>query len=72
MDSCHYVGFLQNQNGTSRVALSNCKGLVSTNVGRMHLFFLFIFKKNQKLTVTDTELELLKLDLPAEGLPMKM
>ncbi|XP_030197887.1 A disintegrin and metalloproteinase with thrombospondin motifs 6 isoform X2 [Gadus morhua] len=27
MDSCHYVGFLQNQNGTTRVALSNCKGL---------------------------------------------
>ncbi|CAL8278107.1 unnamed protein product [Merluccius merluccius] len=27
VDSCHYVGFLQNQNGTSRVALSNCKGL---------------------------------------------
>ncbi|KAG7274056.1 hypothetical protein CRUP_030778 [Coryphaenoides rupestris] len=27
VDSCHYVGFLENQNGTSRVALSNCKGL---------------------------------------------
>lgn len=29
LDNCHYVGFLQNQHGTSRVALSNCKGLVS-------------------------------------------
>ncbi|XP_037548481.1 A disintegrin and metalloproteinase with thrombospondin motifs 6 [Nematolebias whitei] len=27
VDSCHYVGFLQNQHGTTRVALSNCKGL---------------------------------------------
>ncbi|KAJ3605834.1 hypothetical protein NHX12_027878 [Muraenolepis orangiensis] len=27
VDSCHYVGYLQNQNATSRVALSNCKGL---------------------------------------------
>lgn len=29
VDNCHYVGFLQNQRGTTRVALSNCKGLVS-------------------------------------------
>lgn len=29
VDNCHYVGFLQNQHGTTRVALSNCKGLVS-------------------------------------------
>lgn len=29
VDHCHYVGFLQNQHGTTRVALSNCKGLVS-------------------------------------------
>ncbi|XP_072310458.1 A disintegrin and metalloproteinase with thrombospondin motifs 6 isoform X2 [Eucyclogobius newberryi] len=27
VDNCHYVGFLQNQYNTSRVALSNCKGL---------------------------------------------
>ncbi|XP_059895068.1 A disintegrin and metalloproteinase with thrombospondin motifs 6 [Gadus macrocephalus] len=27
VDSCHYVGFLQNQNATTRVALSNCNGL---------------------------------------------
>uniref|UniRef100_A0A3Q3FS98 ADAM metallopeptidase with thrombospondin type 1 motif, 6 n=1 Tax=Kryptolebias marmoratus TaxID=37003 RepID=A0A3Q3FS98_KRYMA len=27
VDSCHYVGFLQNQRSTTRVALSNCKGL---------------------------------------------
>ncbi|XP_078144852.1 A disintegrin and metalloproteinase with thrombospondin motifs 6 [Centroberyx gerrardi] len=27
VDSCHYVGFLQNQYSTTRVALSNCKGL---------------------------------------------
>ncbi|MED6275536.1 A disintegrin and metalloproteinase with thrombospondin motifs 6 [Characodon lateralis] len=27
VDNCHYVGFLQNQHSTSRVALSNCKGL---------------------------------------------
>ncbi|XP_055010162.1 A disintegrin and metalloproteinase with thrombospondin motifs 6 [Boleophthalmus pectinirostris] len=27
VDNCHYVGFLQNQYSTSRVALSNCKGL---------------------------------------------
>ncbi|KAE8285444.1 A disintegrin and metalloproteinase with thrombospondin motifs 6 [Larimichthys crocea] len=27
VDNCHYVGFLQNQHGTTRVALSNCKGL---------------------------------------------
>ncbi|XP_029025329.1 A disintegrin and metalloproteinase with thrombospondin motifs 6 [Betta splendens] len=25
--NCHYVGFLQNQQSTTRVALSNCKGL---------------------------------------------
>ena len=31
VDNCHYVGFLQNQHSTTRVALSNCKGLVSTN-----------------------------------------
>ena len=30
VDNCHYVGFLQNENSTSQVALSNCKGLVST------------------------------------------
>lgn len=29
VDNCHYVGVLQNQHGTTRVALSNCKGLVS-------------------------------------------
>lgn len=29
VDNCHYVGFLQNQHDTSRVALSNCNGLVS-------------------------------------------
>lgn len=33
VDNCHYVGFLQNQHSTTRVALSNCKGLVS----RTHL-----------------------------------
>lgn len=27
VENCHYVGFLQNQHWTSRVALSNCKGL---------------------------------------------
>lgn len=27
VDNCHYVGFLQNQHSTTRVALSNCKGL---------------------------------------------
>ncbi|KAM9840912.1 A disintegrin and metalloproteinase with thrombospondin motifs 6 isoform 1-T1 [Aulostomus maculatus] len=27
VENCHYVGFLQNQHSTSRVALSNCKGL---------------------------------------------
>lgn len=27
VDNCHYVGFLQNENSTSQVALSNCKGL---------------------------------------------
>ncbi|XP_034751971.1 A disintegrin and metalloproteinase with thrombospondin motifs 6 isoform X3 [Etheostoma cragini] len=27
LDNCHYVGFLQNQHSTTRVALSNCKGL---------------------------------------------
>ncbi|TDH02368.1 hypothetical protein EPR50_G00171880 [Perca flavescens] len=32
VDNCHYVGFLQNQHSTTRVALSNCKGLVSTEV----------------------------------------
>lgn len=29
VDNCHYVGFLHNQHSTTRVALSNCKGLVS-------------------------------------------
>lgn len=29
VDNCHYVGILQNQHSTTRVALSNCKGLVS-------------------------------------------
>ncbi|XP_069370143.1 A disintegrin and metalloproteinase with thrombospondin motifs 6 isoform X2 [Paralichthys olivaceus] len=27
VDNCHYVGFLRNQHSTTRVALSNCKGL---------------------------------------------
>ncbi|KAM9735689.1 LOW QUALITY PROTEIN: A disintegrin and metalloproteinase with thrombospondin motifs 6 [Menidia menidia] len=27
VDNCHYVGFLQNQHSTTRVALSNCQGL---------------------------------------------
>ncbi|XP_040013463.1 A disintegrin and metalloproteinase with thrombospondin motifs 6 [Xiphias gladius] len=27
VDNCHYVGFLRNQYSTTRVALSNCKGL---------------------------------------------
>ncbi|XP_042251767.1 A disintegrin and metalloproteinase with thrombospondin motifs 6 [Thunnus maccoyii] len=27
VENCHYVGFLQNQHSTTRVALSNCKGL---------------------------------------------
>ncbi|XP_075885679.1 A disintegrin and metalloproteinase with thrombospondin motifs 6 isoform X3 [Nelusetta ayraudi] len=27
VDNCHYVGILQNQHSTTRVALSNCKGL---------------------------------------------
>ncbi|XP_029372230.1 A disintegrin and metalloproteinase with thrombospondin motifs 6 [Echeneis naucrates] len=27
VDNCHYVGFLRNQRSTTRVALSNCKGL---------------------------------------------
>ena len=29
VDNCHYVGFLQDQYSTTKVALSNCKGLVS-------------------------------------------
>lgn len=31
VDSCHYVGYLLDQRSTTRVALSNCKGLVSTS-----------------------------------------
>nr|XP_057920932.1 A disintegrin and metalloproteinase with thrombospondin motifs 6 isoform X2 [Doryrhamphus excisus] len=27
VDNCHYVGFLQNRHGATRVALSNCNGL---------------------------------------------
>lgn len=30
VDNCHYFGFLENQHSTTRVALSNCKGLVSS------------------------------------------
>lgn len=29
VDNCHYVGFLQDQDSTTRVALSTCRGLVS-------------------------------------------
>ena len=31
VDNCHYVGYLLDQYSTTRVALSNCKGLVSTS-----------------------------------------
>ena len=48
VDSCHYMGFLQNQNGTTRVALSNCKGLVSTQR-----------KDGSDANIRDTDLELL-------------
>uniref|UniRef100_A0A672M0L1 Peptidase M12B propeptide domain-containing protein n=1 Tax=Sinocyclocheilus grahami TaxID=75366 RepID=A0A672M0L1_SINGR len=30
VDNCHYVGYLLDQYSTTKVALSNCKGLVST------------------------------------------
>lgn len=30
VENCHYVGYLQDQYSSTRVALSNCKGLVST------------------------------------------
>lgn len=36
VDNCHYIGFLQNQHSTTRVALSNCKGLVSTKCYKVH------------------------------------
>uniref|UniRef100_A0A671MMF9 Peptidase M12B propeptide domain-containing protein n=1 Tax=Sinocyclocheilus anshuiensis TaxID=1608454 RepID=A0A671MMF9_9TELE len=32
VDNCHYVGYLLDQYSTTKVALSNCKGLVSTSV----------------------------------------
>lgn len=30
VDNCHYVGFLTNRRGATRVVLSNCNGLVSS------------------------------------------
>lgn len=30
VDNCHYVGYLLDQYSTTQVALSNCRGLVST------------------------------------------
>lgn len=29
IENCHYTGYLQDQNTTTKVALSNCNGLVS-------------------------------------------
>lgn len=37
VDNCHYVGYLLDKHSTTRVALSNCRGLVSTSVGVEHL-----------------------------------
>lgn len=31
LDNCHYTGYLRGQHGTSKVAISNCNGLVSAN-----------------------------------------
>jgi len=31
LDHCHYTGYLQDQHSTTKVALSNCNGLVSAN-----------------------------------------
>lgn len=36
VDNCHYVGYLLDQYSTTKVALSNCKGLVSTT--NLHAF----------------------------------
>ncbi|MEQ2166569.1 A disintegrin and metalloproteinase with thrombospondin motifs 6, partial [Goodea atripinnis] len=38
VDNCHYVGFLQNRHSTSRVALSNCKGLAEDPTGCLGFF----------------------------------
>lgn len=36
VDNCHYVGYLLDQYSTTQVALSNCKGLVSTKTFCMY------------------------------------
>lgn len=49
VDNCHYVGFLQNQHSTTRVALSNCKGLVSTRGKTFIGTPLFVFSSSADL-----------------------
>uniref|UniRef100_A0AAV2ITM3 Peptidase M12B domain-containing protein n=1 Tax=Knipowitschia caucasica TaxID=637954 RepID=A0AAV2ITM3_KNICA len=49
VDNCHYVGFLQNQYSTSRVALSNCKGLHGVITTEEEQYFIEPLK-NMSLT----------------------
>uniref|UniRef100_A0A8C6NQN4 ADAM metallopeptidase with thrombospondin type 1 motif 6 n=1 Tax=Nothobranchius furzeri TaxID=105023 RepID=A0A8C6NQN4_NOTFU len=57
VDNCHYVGFLQNQHGTTRVALSNCKGLHGVITTEEDQYLIEPLKNTSSSTSDDWNLE---------------
>uniref|UniRef100_A0A674N2C5 ADAM metallopeptidase with thrombospondin type 1 motif 6 n=1 Tax=Takifugu rubripes TaxID=31033 RepID=A0A674N2C5_TAKRU len=56
-DNCHYVGVLQNQHGTTRVALSNCKGLHGVITTEEEQYLIEPLKNTSSTTSSEWNLE---------------
>uniref|UniRef100_A0A3Q3LBZ3 ADAM metallopeptidase with thrombospondin type 1 motif, 6 n=1 Tax=Mastacembelus armatus TaxID=205130 RepID=A0A3Q3LBZ3_9TELE len=57
VDNCHYVGFLQNQHSTTRVALSNCKGLHGVITTEEEQYLIEPLKNTTSATSSEWNLE---------------
>ncbi|KAM4719507.1 A disintegrin and metalloproteinase with thrombospondin motifs 6 [Anableps anableps] len=57
VDNCHYVGFLQNQHSTTRVALSNCKGLHGVITTEEEQYLIEPLKNTSSTTSSEWNLE---------------
>ncbi|XP_062340795.1 A disintegrin and metalloproteinase with thrombospondin motifs 6 [Osmerus eperlanus] len=57
LDNCHYVGFLQNQFSTTRVALSNCKGLHGVITTEEEQYIIEPLKNRSSTTSSSWDLE---------------
>ncbi|XP_032395179.1 A disintegrin and metalloproteinase with thrombospondin motifs 6 isoform X2 [Etheostoma spectabile] len=57
LDNCHYVGFLQNQHSTTRVALSNCKGLHGVITTEEEQYLIEPLKNTSSTTSSEWNLE---------------